>query len=162
MPGLYDDFTASNTLYTRYEEVLKYDRRLRTLATQHLPLYLQNVPLDPSWPVYVPWARRSLAISSAHKVIMIHRKFLSLSFVNPMFDFTRKTCVAASRTIIKEQKEATLENGPVLWIHQAFSVTASVSSELKILAIDNFELKTLELSIFADHPMSRYVSSTHV
>jgi hypothetical protein len=105
MPDLQDDVTSCNTLYTRYEEVLKYDRRLRTLATQHLPYSLQNVPLDPTWPCYVPWAWRSLAISSAHKVIMIHRKFLSLSFVNPMFEFTPRTCVAASRTIIKEQKE---------------------------------------------------------
>jgi hypothetical protein len=127
MPDLQDDITSCNTLYTRYEEVLKYDRRLRTLATQHLPYYLQNVPLDPSWPCYVIWARRSLAISSAHKVIMIHRKFLNLSFVNPMFEFTRRTCVAASRTIIKEQKEATRNGGPMIWIHQAFSVTASVS-----------------------------------
>ncbi|KAJ5928215.1 hypothetical protein N7466_007171 [Penicillium verhagenii] len=129
MPGLQDDCVSCNTLYTRYEEVLKYDRRLRTLATQHLPRYLQNVPLESGWPCYVPWARKSLAISSAHKVIMIHRKFLSLSFSNPMFAFTRKTCVAASRTIIKEQKEATRSGGPVLWIHQAFSVTASVSNE---------------------------------
>ncbi|KAJ5646385.1 hypothetical protein N7490_002757 [Penicillium lividum] len=132
MPGLQDDFISCNTLYTRYEEVLKYDRRLRTLATQHLPRYLQNVPLDAGWPCYVPWARTSLAISSAHKVIMIHRKFLSLSFSNPMFEFTRKTCVAASRTIIKEQKEATRSGGPILWIHQAFSVTASVSDASKI------------------------------
>lgn len=129
MPDLQDDVTSCNTLYTKYEEVLKYDRRLRTLATQHLPYYLQNVPLDPAWPCYVPWARRSLAISSAHKVIMIHRKFLSLSFVNPMFEFTRKTCVAASRTIIKEQKEATRDGGPTLWIHQAFGVTASVNND---------------------------------
>ncbi|CEJ61236.1 hypothetical protein PMG11_09773 [Penicillium brasilianum] len=133
MPDLQDDITSCNTLYTRYEEVLKYDRRLRILATQHLPYYLQNVPLDPSWPCYVKWARRSLAISSSHKVIMIHRKFLSLSFVNPMFEFTRKTCVAASRTIIKEQKEATRNGGPMIWIHQAFSVTASI-----ILCLDMF------------------------
>jgi hypothetical protein len=130
MPDLQDDVTSCNTLYTKYEEVLKYDRRLRTLATRHLPYYLQNVPLDPAWPCYVPWARRSLAISSAHKIIMIHRKFLSLSFVNPMFEFTRKTCVAASRTIIKEQKEATRDGGPMLWIHQAFSVAASVSNHI--------------------------------
>lgn len=135
MPGLYDDLNSSNTLYTRYEEVLKYDRRLRILATQHLPLYLQNVPINTCWPKYVPWARRSLAISSAHKVIMIHRKFLSLSFGNPMFEFTRKTCVAASRTIIKEQKEATREDGPLLWIHQAFSVTASVSIAIQVVDI---------------------------
>jgi hypothetical protein len=45
-----------------------------------------------------------------------------------LFVFTRKTCVAASRTIIKEQMEAVRDGGPVLWIHQAFSVTASVSA----------------------------------
>jgi hypothetical protein len=128
MPNLQDAISASNTPYTKYEQVLKYDRKMRTLATKHLPYYLQNVPLDSSWPCYVPWARRSLAISSAHKVIMIHRKFLSASFSNSMFEFTRKTCVAASRTIIKEQMEAVRDGGPVLWIHQAFSVTASVST----------------------------------
>ncbi|KAJ5770498.1 uncharacterized protein N7511_002549 [Penicillium nucicola] len=133
MPNLQDAIAASNTPYTKYEQVLKYDRKMRTLATKHLPYYLQNVPLDPSWPCYVPWARRSLAISSAHKVIMIHRKFLSASFSNPMFEFTRKTCVAASRTIIKEQMEAVRDGGPVLWIHQAFSVTASI-----ILCLDLF------------------------
>ncbi|RJE21822.1 hypothetical protein PHISCL_05841 [Aspergillus sclerotialis] len=132
MPALQDDCNSCNTLYTRYEEVLKYDRCLQNIASQNLPYYLENVPLDPAWPCYVPWARRSLAISFAHKVIMIHRKFLSLSFVNPMFEFTRKTCVAASKTIIKEQKETTCDGGPLLWIHQAFSVTASVSdSSLK-------------------------------
>ncbi|KAJ5682138.1 uncharacterized protein N7477_002078 [Penicillium maclennaniae] len=110
MPDLQDDVTLCNTLYTKYEEVLKYDRRLRILATRHLPL----------------------AISSAHKVIMIHREFLSLSFVNPTFEFTRKTCAAASRTIIKEQKEATRDGGPMLWIHQAFSVTASIILCLEI------------------------------
>ncbi|KAJ5092973.1 hypothetical protein N7456_008834 [Penicillium angulare] len=125
MPGLQDDSVSSNTLYTKYEEVIKYDRLLRSLINQRLPRYLQNVSLDPSWPEYVPWARKCLAISSSHKIIMIHRKFLGLSFTNPMFEFTRKTCVAASRTIIKEQKEATRDGGPVLWIHQAFSVTAS-------------------------------------
>jgi hypothetical protein len=128
MPNLQDAISASNTPYTKYEQVLKYDRKLRTLATKHLPYFLQNVPLDPNWPCYAPWARRSLAISSAHKVIMIHRKFLSASFSNPLFVFTRKTCVAASRTIIKEQMEAVRDGGPVLWIHQAFSVTASVSA----------------------------------
>ncbi|KAJ6069211.1 hypothetical protein N7499_011098 [Penicillium canescens] len=133
MPNLQDAISASNTPYTKYEQVLKYDRKLRTLATKHLPYFLQNVPLDPNWPCYAPWARRSLAISSAHKIIMIHRKFLSASFSNPLFVFTRKTCVAASRTIIKEQMEAVRDGGPVLWIHQAFSVTASI-----ILCLDLF------------------------
>ncbi|PWY74303.1 hypothetical protein BO70DRAFT_341121 [Aspergillus heteromorphus CBS 117.55] len=135
MPSLQDNMTASNTLYTRYEKVLEHDRKLRALATQSLPLYLRNIPVEdhPEWPRYVPWARRSLAISSSHKIIMIHRKFLELSFTNPVFARTRRTCVAAARTIIKEQKEAIHDSGPVLWIHHAFSVAASI-----ILCLDLF------------------------
>ncbi|PYH29127.1 Zn(II)2Cys6 transcription factor [Aspergillus neoniger CBS 115656] len=139
MPSLQDSMAASNTLYTRYEKVLEHDRKLRSLATQGLPLYLRNVPVEehPEWPRYVHWARRSLAISSSHKIIMIHRKFLELSFTNPVFARTRRTCVAAARTIIKEQKEAIHDGGPVLWIHQAFSVAASI-----ILCLDLFHRTT--------------------
>ncbi|KAL3460882.1 hypothetical protein BJX64DRAFT_278174 [Aspergillus heterothallicus] len=133
MSSLHDAMNNTHTLYTRYEQVLKHDRRLRTLATQGLPRFLQNTPIQPDWPCYVPWARRCLAISLSHKVIMIHRKFLALSFTNPVFIRTRRTCVAAARTIIKEQKEARSDGGPVLWIQQAFGVTASI-----ILCLDLF------------------------
>lgn len=133
MPKVHDAIVSSNTLYTRYEKVLEYDQQLRLLATVGLPYYLQNVPLDPSWPCYVPWARRALAISTSHKVIMIHRKFLGLSFVNPMFSRTRRTCVAAARTIVKELKETGSDGGPVLWIHHAFVVTAGVSTFITLV-----------------------------
>ncbi|KAL4902890.1 hypothetical protein BDW74DRAFT_186556 [Aspergillus multicolor] len=134
MCSLHDSTKATQTLYTRYEQVLEHDQQLRSLATTGLPPFLQNVPIDPTWPTYVPWARRCLAISLSHKVIMIHRKFLALSFRDPVFLRTRKTCVAAARTIIKEQKEARLDtNAPVLWIMQAFGVTASI-----ILCLDLF------------------------
>ncbi|KAL4966126.1 uncharacterized protein BDV14DRAFT_208371 [Aspergillus stella-maris] len=129
----HDAMQHASTLYTRYEQVLEHDRWLRSLATEHLPLFLQNGPIDPAWPAYVPWARRCLAISLSHKVIMIHRKFLAPSFTNPLFTRTRRTCVAAARTIIKEQKEARNDGGPVLWIQQAFGVTASI-----ILCLDLF------------------------
>lgn len=127
MPQVQDAIVSTNTLYTRYEKVLEYDQQLRLLATVRLPYYLQNVPIDPAWPRYVPWARRCLAISTSHKVIMIHRKFLGMSFVNPLFSRTRRTCVAAARTIIKELREADSDGGPVLWIHHAFIVAAGVS-----------------------------------
>ncbi|EED13588.1 conserved hypothetical protein [Talaromyces stipitatus ATCC 10500] len=133
MPRVQDAIVSSNTLYTRYEKVLEYDQQLRVLATTRLPHYLQNVPLDPSWPCYVPWARRCLAISTSHKVIMIHRKFLGISFVNPMFSRTRRTCVAAARTIIKELKEAKSDGGPILWIHHAPDI---LMNEQIILCLD--------------------------
>lgn len=133
MPQLQDGLMSCNTLFTKYEQVLKWDKQLRTIAIANRPRYLSNVPLEPDWPVWVHWARRSLAISSSHKIIMIHRSFLSKSFSNPAFAFTRKTCLAASKTIMKEYKCVFEEDGPVLWIHQAFAVAASIILILDLL-----------------------------
>ena len=133
MPQLQDGLVSSNTAYTRYEKVLNCDARLRGLATHERPLFMTNMSLDPTWPVWVPWARCALAITSSHKIIMIHRSFLLDSFVNPAFAFTRRTCLAASKTIIKEYKCLIEENGPTLWIHQAFAVAASITLLLDVL-----------------------------
>lgn len=55
-----------------------------------------------------------------------HRKFIGRSFVNTAFSFTRRTCLAASKTILKEVFAASDQNGPVLWIEQAFAVAAGI------------------------------------
>lgn len=140
MPQLQDDLLACNTSYTKYEQVIKWDKQMRTLSTSERPTFLLNTPIQPSWPAYVPWARRSLAISSAHKIIMIHRSFLSESFTNSAFSFTRRTCLAASKTIIKEYKLSREDDDePILWIHQAFSVAASIILLLDVLHRDPTE-----------------------
>lgn len=144
MPRLQDGIMSCNTLYTRYEQVLAWDARLRALATLERPVFLSHVPIEPEWPAWIPWARRALAISSGHKIIMIHRSVLSDSFTNPAFAFTRRTCLAASKTIIKEYKQVVEEDGPVLWIHQAFAVAASITLVLDILHRDPTEADCLE------------------
>ncbi|KAF2622082.1 hypothetical protein BU25DRAFT_353134 [Macroventuria anomochaeta] len=127
MPRLLDATSGCNTLFTRYEQVLKYDEKMRKLATASMPTFLfTNATIDATWPVWVGWARRSLAICAAHKIIMIHRRFLGLSFTNTAFSFTRRTCVAAANTILKEALSTNDQNGPVLWIEQAFSVAAGI------------------------------------
>ncbi|KAJ6073978.1 uncharacterized protein N7446_001755 [Penicillium canescens] len=125
MPQLQDDISASHTLYAKYEHVIRYDKQMRSLVSKDVPACLRNTAVDPSWPQYIPWARHCLTISSAHKIIMIHRKFLWSSFTNSAFNFTRKTCIAAAKTIIREQKQLVKENGPTLWIYHAFSVAAN-------------------------------------
>ncbi|KAH6670292.1 hypothetical protein F5X68DRAFT_270932 [Plectosphaerella plurivora] len=144
MPRLQDGLVACNTAYTRYEQVLSWDGQLRALATSERPIFLSSAPIEPSWPVWTPWARRALAISSSHKIIMIHRSFLSDSFTNPAFAFTRRTCLAASKTIIKEYKCVVVEDGPVLWIHQAFSVAAAIILILDVLHRDPTESEWAE------------------
>lgn len=134
MPRLQDGLLSCNTAYTRYQQVLSWDAHMRTLATADRPRFLSSqVPIQQHWPCWIPWARRALAISSGHKIIMIHRSCLSESFTNPAFAFTRHTCIAASKTIIKEYKAVVREEGPVLWVHQAFSVAASIILILDVL-----------------------------
>lgn len=67
---------------------------------------------------------------------MIHRKFLGASFTNPVFAFTRRCCLAASRTIINESKHVASEQGPILWIYHAFVVAASIIVCLDLLHRD--------------------------
>lgn len=136
MPKLQDAMAESNTLYTKYQAVMKFDREMRTLATSGRPMFLTNVAIRPNWPKYIPWARRAVAISSSHKIIMIHRKFLGASFTNPVFAFTRRCCLAASRTIINESKHVASEQGPILWIYHAFVVAASIIVCLDLLHRD--------------------------
>jgi hypothetical protein len=133
MPRLQDGVESSNTLFTKYEQVLSFDRALRELATHMRPEYFGNVPIEPSWPNHVRWARSAAAISSSHKIIMVHRKFLSISFTNSAFAFTRRTCVAASKTILKEFQRAVEDTGPVLWIYHAFSVAAGITLCLEMI-----------------------------
>lgn len=56
-----------------------------------------------------------------------------MSFTNTAFTFTRRTCIAASKTILREALAPSEENAPVLWIEQAFAVAAGI-----ILSLDSF------------------------
>ncbi|RYN96597.1 hypothetical protein AA0119_g8178 [Alternaria tenuissima] len=145
MPQLLDAMTGCNTLFTKYEQVLRYDEKMRKLATACMPTFLSNnAPVATGWPIYVGWARRSLAICASHKIIMIHRKFIGLSFSNSAFSFTRRTCIAASKTILKEALSGN-DQGPTLWIEQAFSVAAGI-----ILSLDAFHRSAIERE-FEEH-----------
>jgi hypothetical protein len=63
MPQLLDSMADCNTLFTKYEQVLKYDAKMRELATASIPIFLStNAPVAAEWPSYVSWARRSLTI----------------------------------------------------------------------------------------------------
>ncbi|KAJ5223318.1 hypothetical protein N7468_007860 [Penicillium chermesinum] len=133
MPALQDAMAVSNTLYTKYEVVRIHDKKMRSIATGR-PHFLTQTDLDKRWPRYVPWARRAIAMSSAHKIIMIHRKFLSLSFASPMFAFSHRTCLAAAKTILREYIASCQDQStPMLWTHQAFSVAACIVISFNIL-----------------------------
>jgi len=58
-----------------------------------------------------------------------------MSFTNPAFAFTRRTCIAASKTILKEYiaLDSDSEPSPTFWTYQAFSVAACIIICLDLL-----------------------------
>jgi hypothetical protein len=111
----------SSTPFTRYEQVLIYDNKMRKLAKEIPEYFNVTTPVDPSWPAFISWARRSLTICFAHKIIMIHRRFISISFESSAFQATRDTCIAAAKTILKEAKQEQDDDVPIIWIDQVGS-----------------------------------------
>lgn len=134
MPQAHDASVTASTLYTKYEQVLHYDAKMKSLSTDGTPSYFSMIePISPEWPDWVPWARRSLRLCFAHKTIMIHRSFLGKSLTDPTFEHTRKTCMEAAKTILKEARQALDHSeGPMLWIDQAFMVAAGITLSLDI------------------------------
>ncbi|KAJ5296338.1 uncharacterized protein N7443_007231 [Penicillium atrosanguineum] len=130
----------ATTQLMMYESVMEYDSRIRTLAINEIPRYFHVVePIDPAWPQWIVWARRSLTICFAHKVIMIHRAFIRQSFTNPAYSFTRTTCLAASATILKEAKQTKDLDGPIIWVDKAFCIVAGIIFCLDIFHRSGFE-----------------------
>lgn len=57
---------------------------------------------------------------------MIHRAFLSRAFRSANYAYTRRTCVAASMTILREHQAITSADDLSIWTHTAFCITAPV------------------------------------
>lgn len=60
------------------------------------------------------------------QIIMIHRPFLFRAFQSPTYIYTRRTCVAAAMTILREHSEIHLADDLSIWTHSAFCITAAV------------------------------------
>lgn len=130
----HEETLQSTTPFTQYQCVLDYDTKMRDLATRGIPRYFHvTEPVDALWPEWVHWARSSLTVCFAHKIIMIHLTYIRQSFTNPVYSMTRITCTAAAKTILNEAKQAKDLDGPIIWVDKAFCVTAAI-----ILCLDIF------------------------
>ncbi|KAK5048663.1 hypothetical protein LTR84_005754 [Exophiala bonariae] len=117
----------STTPFTKYQHVLDYDSQMRDLATKGMPRYFHVMePVDTLWPQWVHWARSSLTVCFAHKIIMIHRAYIRQSFTESAYSRTRTTCIAAAKTILNETKKADAIDGPIIWIDKAFCIAAGI------------------------------------
>lgn len=57
---------------------------------------------------------------------MIHRPFIFRSFRSPTYAHTRRTCIAAATTILREHEAITQCDDLSIWTHTAFCITAAV------------------------------------
>lgn len=108
----------------RYARVLKFDGEMRVICVEKIPKCLSpRTQPDPTWPKWVGWARRLHQASVNHKIIMIHQQFLSKSFKNVRYTYSRWACSTAAKNIINMYNTREMEE-PQWWVEQAFIVTA--------------------------------------
>ncbi|KAJ5558640.1 transcriptional regulator family: Fungal Specific TF [Penicillium sp. DV-2018c] len=138
MPGLVDGLgpmKARKPMREQYEHILQIDQKMRGVVKK-IPHFLLRP--DRYKEEHIPWlaiARRSLAITAAEKIIMIHRPFLFRSFNDQNYIYTRRTCVAAALTILREHEVITREGDVSIWTHTAFAITAAVILCFEVNAI---------------------------
>lgn len=131
MPQVLDGLgplTSRKPMSNIYEHILKCDKDMRQLF-RGMPAYLlRDTTPDNlhklSQPVWLPTARRTLAISAADKIITTHRPVLFYSFQDPAFSTTRTTCCAAAVTILREHERAVMDGTLSIWTQTAFCITA--------------------------------------
>lgn len=129
MPEMLDGLgpaKSARPLQEQYMHILSIDRRMRETVKTFPSFFLRQ---DSEKELQFPWlgvARKSLAITAAEKIIMIHRPFLFRSFQMPLYAFTRKTCTAAATTILREHEALVVADDLSIWTHTAFCITAAV------------------------------------
>ena len=119
MADFHDSITALSDPAAKYDQVLRYDSKMRVLGTQSIRHLFSSGNTEASGSQWVRWAKGVASIVQAHKIIMIHRSFLSKSFIDPRYTYTRWASVTASKTIIREVEIATLDvERPGFWHDQ--------------------------------------------
>lgn len=126
MADFHDSVIVLSDPAAKYDQVLKYDSRMRALCTQSKPQVFSAESTEASGLQWVRWARGVAIIVQAHKIIMIHRSFLCKSFTDPRYTYTRWASVAASKTILREAEIATAGvEKPAFWHDQVRSKPAA-------------------------------------
>ena len=125
MADFHDSITALSDPAAKYDQVLKYDSRMRAL--RETPYLASTEKSDISEPQWVRWAKGVASIVQAHKIIMIHRSFLGKSFTDPRYAYTRWASIAASKTILRNAEIAIADvERPVFWPDQVSPKYGSV------------------------------------
>lgn len=101
-----------------YEQVLRYDARLRVLEVPR-NFIAATEQQAAAWPRWMGWLRMVAAVVHAHKVMTIHRGFLGKSFTDARFAYTRWASITAAKSILVEIHVASADvEMPMVWNNQ--------------------------------------------
>ncbi|KAI9163565.1 nitrate assimilation regulatory protein nira [Paramyrothecium foliicola] len=133
-----------------YKHIISTDETLRNMISDVPVFLLHESPEDDPSHVWLPLARKSLAITAAVKIPLIHRAVLLQSFQSNVFQRTRRTCVAAAMTILREHGRLPGEVSVSIWTHSAFCKMATMVVGLELVYRSNHtdaEARNLRQSI---------------
>lgn len=129
---------------SRYNFILKWDGELRSNYAEKIPKCLSHrTPLQPHWPKWVSWARRLHEASCSHKIIMIHQSFLTKSFKDVRYTYSRWACATAARHVLSLYPKRDPDE-PQFWVEQAFSITAGICLILDLFHRNDFNAEAQE------------------
>lgn len=130
MADFHDSITALSDPAAKYDQVLRYDSKMRVLGTQSMRHLFSSRATKASGSHWVRWAKGVASIVQAHKIIMIHRSFLGKSFTDPRYTYTRWASVTASKTILSGVESATADKErPAFWHDQVRSEHSSLRNK---------------------------------
>ena len=118
----HDSITNLSDPAAKYEQVLRYDSKIRVLGTKSRYHLFSTETTEASGSQWVRWAKAVVSIVQAHKIIMIHHSFLGKSFTDLRYTYTRRASVTASKTVLREVEIATADvERPAFWHDQVRS-----------------------------------------
>jgi hypothetical protein len=159
---LFDGLHSSRTI--SYTLILQMDAEIRSLLAE-APSYMQfdektgnPNPLPANPPAWLEWQRMSYLISSAHKMIILHRPFLGRAFRDPRYQQSREVCVSTAKRILRYLQMCEIEAfRKTWWVAPLFCSPCSLCSFARLAdaSIDGTKQdcpRTLRRSLRHPHP----------
>ncbi|KAM0748591.1 hypothetical protein T439DRAFT_358473 [Meredithblackwellia eburnea MCA 4105] len=115
-----------------YQFLLDEDQKMQDIIANPPAWMRSDGPTDGMPPCF-NWVRTTFRISSAHKVLTLHRPFFNLSFKDARYQSSRVQVLAASRTILQEA--ALLTEMPAgFW-----TIPYHISAAASVVCLDLFQ-----------------------
>jgi hypothetical protein len=113
------------------------------------------LPLPPNAPAWLEWQRNAYLVSTAHKVIILHRPFLGRAFKDPRYKRSRDVCVGAARRILRLLRSYDFEPFRKTW-----TVLACVALVCRVCLCPTLQATDSQTSFIGTATRQRQASSS--